>query len=215
MNRAVLEKVFEPFFTTKEVGKGSGLGLSMVYGFAKQSRGHIAIDSEAGTGTTVKLYLPRSTGSLQQEPVPQTGDAAARAQAPNASGRILVVEDDPGVREIPVKILRDLGYDVSEATDGREAVACLRAGKPFDLLFTDVILPGGMNGMEIAQEARRLQPGIKVIYTTGYAEDVLSGDRSLERDAELVSKPYRRADLLQRVRGALDPGRREDPVARA
>ena len=196
-----LEKIFEPFFTTKDVGQGSGLGLSMVYGFAKQSQGHVTIDSEVGAGTTVNLYLPRSLESMAEK---GGGDATATHKA--GLERILVVEDDASVRLVPVSILRSQGYEVAEAANGREAIGLLQDDPPFDLLFTDVILPGGMNGVEIAEQARRLQPGISVLFTTGYAESTVAVRGKLDAAATLVHKPYRQAELLEKVRALLDDG---------
>ena len=199
MTPEVLEKVFEPFFTTKDVGKGSGLGLSMVYGFAKQSKGHITIHSEVGHGTTVKLYMPRS----EEEAAKQGAKDDARVFA-LGSERILVVEDDERLRMVPVRLLLNRGYVVVEARDGKEAMEHLKDGQPFDLLFTDVVLPGGMNGVEIAEQAKRIQPNIKVIYTTGYAKYAVVHNENLDPDDTLVIKPYRRAELLGIVRAMLD-----------
>ncbi len=201
MHPETLDKVFEPFFTTKDVGKGSGLGLSMVYGFVKQSKGHVTIYSEIGHGTTIKLYLPRSTENVVQEDV----NVETLKHEPG-SERILVVEDDPNVREIPVSILRDQGYEVVEASDGVTAIKLLKGGQHFDLLFSDVVLPGGLNGVEIAEEAKRIQPSIKVLYTTGYAENTFAQGGRLDPTATLVNKPYRRAELLEKVRAILDNG---------
>ena len=195
----VLEKVFEPFFTTKEVGEGSGLGLSMVYGFAKQSNGHATIQSELGHGTTVTLYMPRSRAVVGEAEAEDDG-----AELTGGSERVLVVEDEPAVRAVPVTILRDQGYEVVEAGDGREAIEQLQAGRPFDLLFTDVVLPGAMNGTEIAAEAKRLQPEIEVLYTTGYAENAVVHHGTLEPGVTLINKPYRRAELLGKIRATLD-----------
>ncbi|MCZ6859492.1 MAG: response regulator [Alphaproteobacteria bacterium] len=198
----VLKKVFEPFFTTKDVGKGSGLGLSMVYGFAKQSNGHITIYSEEGHGTTAKLYVPRSEKTLAEGDTKDDTPEIARG-----SERILVIEDNESVREIPVTILRDQGYNVVEAGDGQEAIKHLKDGPPIDLLFTDVVLPGGMNGIEIAEQAKELKPNIKVLYTTGYADSAIVHHGKLDSGVTLVTKPYRRADLLEKIRAVLD---RED-----
>jgi CheY-like chemotaxis protein len=201
MPSAVLEQVFDPFFTTKDVGKGSGLGLSMVYGFAKQSGGHVAIYSEVDHGTTVQLYMPRAHESAAES---RAEDDAV--EIAGGSERILVVEDDPNVRNIPVRIFRAHGYDVVEAVNGADAVEQLEKGQPFDLLFTDVVLPDGMNGVEIAEEARRLQPGIKVLYTTGYAENAVVHSGQLDPGVTLVNKPYRRTELLKTARAVLDGG---------
>lgn len=195
----VLSQVFEPFFTTKEVGEGSGLGLSMVYGFVKQSKGHVTISSEAGYGTTIKLYLPRS----EDVDVCVDNNKDIQEFSPG-SGRILIVEDDKNVRKVSARILRNHGYEILEVTDGKEALEVLNRSQPFDLLFTDMVLPGGMNGLEIAEEAKRIQPDIKILYTTGYAEDVVarSGGRSL--NGPLINKPYLRAELLSAVQAMLE-----------
>ena len=197
----VLENVFEPFFTSKEVGEGSGLGLSMVYGFVKQSNGHITIYSEVDHGTTIKIYMPRS-----QEAAAKTVAKDVALEFAQGSERILVVEDDPGVRKGAVAILRSHGYEVVEAGDGNEAIDHLKTGQSFDLLFTDVVLPGGMNGVEIAEQAKRLQPSIKVLYTSGYAENAVVHNGQLDPGVTVVTKPYRRAELLGKVRTLLDSG---------
>ena len=199
MSPEVLKKVFEPFFTTKDVGKGSGLGLSMVYGFAKQSKGHVTIDSEVDFGTTVKLYLPRAPQAVAQEGVECEAPAHERG-----SERILVVEDDQSVRKVSVSLLRNQGYEVVEAERGAAAIRQIKSDRPFDLLFVDVVLPGGMNGVEVAEEALRLQPSLKVLYTTGYAENAVVQQGRLDPSATLVNKPYRRAELLDKVRAMLD-----------
>ncbi len=199
MPQDVIEKAFEPFFTTKDVGEGSGLGLSMVYGFVKQSDGHVSIYSEIDEGTTVKLYLPRRIdGSVeQQEPMHKQEPA-------RGTERILVIEDDVNLREIPVMILRNKGYDVVEAGEGKEALNILNEGKLFDLLFSDVVLPGGMNGVEVADHAVRLQPSIKILYTTGYAENAVIENGRLDPGANLINKPYNSSELLKKVRSILD-----------
>ena len=199
MSPEIQEKIFEPFFTTKEVGKGSGLGLSMVYGFVKQSGGHITIDSEVGRGTTFTLFLPRSEEAVEKRDAKHDTSQAARGLE-----RILIVEDDESVRRVPVFILRDRGYDVVEAGDGKEAIDQLKKGQPFDLLFSDVVLPGGMNGIAIAEEAKRIQPGIKVLFATGYTES--SGVRldKLDPGVKLLNKPYHPSMLLETVRDLLD-----------
>jgi signal transduction histidine kinase len=196
----VIERAIEPFFTTKEPGKGTGLGLSMIYGFAKQSGGHLSIYSEVGVGTTVRLYLPRE----------QTDAAAAAAsptvppEAPKGGERILAVDDNAELRRVAVRQLTALGYQVEEAEDGPSALARLEAGAVYDLLFTDIGLPAGMNGFELAERAQALQPGLKVLYTTGYGSH---GRRNgiHEVDKTLVlQKPYRSRDLAERIRAVLD-----------
>jgi CheY-like chemotaxis protein len=197
----ILGKVFEPFFTTKDIGKGSGLGLSMVFGFVKQSRGHVTIYSEVGHGTTVKLYMPRSESDVAPEGSKVVGRTPARG-----TERILVVEDDESLREVPVQILRRQGYQVVEAGDGKAAIEHIRGGQPFDLLFTDIVLPGGMTGVEIADAAQRLRPGIKVLYTTGYTQNAVVHNGQFDPGVTLVHKPYRQDELLNKVRALLDSG---------
>jgi len=196
----ILDRVMEPFFTTKGVGEGSGLGLSMVFGFAKQSKGHLAISSEVGSGTVVELYLPRSLG------IPQATTTASHIseRTEPLSARILVVEDDPDLREIPVQILRKHGFEVVEAANGSQALAALKATEDFDLLFSDVVLPGGMNGVAIADEARRLQPAIKVLLTSGYNSGAIADQVAGADTVKVLSKPYSRNDLLESVCGLLD-----------
>ena len=195
----VQEHVFEPFFTTKEIGKGSGLGLSMVYGFVKQSGGHVAIYSEEGEGTTIKLYLPRSTGTGTVERTPVTDEV------PIARGEtVLVVEDDPDVRTLAVALLSSLGYQVMAATTAAAALEELGSTTGVNLLLTDVMLAGGMNGRELATEAEQCAPGIPVLYMSGYTEDAIMHHGRLDTDAALLQKPFRRADLAQAVRKVLD-----------
>ncbi|MCJ9704751.1 MULTISPECIES: ATP-binding protein, partial [unclassified Bradyrhizobium] len=190
------QKAFEPFFTTKEVGKGSGLGLSMVYGFVKQSGGHIKIYSEEGHGTTIKLYLPPGEG---------TTDVAA-ALAPQAEGgaeTIFVVEDDNLVRNFVTAQLQSLGYRTVAAPDGKAALELIDAGEPFDLLFTDVVIPGGMSGRELAEEVARRRPGVKVLYTSGYTDNAIVHHGKLDDGVMLLTKPYRRNQLAEMIRKAL------------
>ncbi len=194
MTPEVLDRVFEPFFTTKEVGKGSGLGLSMVFGFAKQSGGHEPIYSEVGHGSTIKLCLPCSPNEADR----RDGNNEEIDRA-HGSARILIVEDNENVRAVPVNILRNQGYQVVEANDGAEAIALLEDVQSFDLLFTDVVLPGGMNGVDIAERAKQIQPNIKVVYTTGYTETAAVHNGTLDATAVLISKPYRRAELLDKI----------------
>jgi signal transduction histidine kinase len=201
MDEATLDRVFEPFFTTKDVGRGTGLGLSMVYGFVKQSGGHIKIYSEIGQGTTVRIYLPRYFGALEPEREP------ARAEAPEGSPdeTVLVCEDDDDVRAYTVGILRELGYRVLEAHDGAAALRLLqRQEGKVDLLFTDVVLPGGMTGADVAAEARRLRGDLKILFTTGYARNAIVHHGRLDPGVELITKPFSHAALAARIRDILD-----------
>jgi CheY-like chemotaxis protein len=192
----VREKVFEPFFTTKELGKGTGLGLSMVYGFVTQSGGHIRIDSEEGKGTTIRLYLPPAEGKAEKP----AGEAQPAA---GGSETILVVEDDALVRNFVTAQLIGLGYSAIGAADGPTALDRLKNGGHFDLLFTDVVMPGGMNGRQLADEAEKIRPGIKVLYTSGYTDDTIMRQGRLDEGVLLLQKPYRKGQLAQMIRKAL------------
>jgi PAS domain S-box-containing protein len=194
----VLARAFEPFFTTKPVGQGTGLGLSMVYGFARQSHGHVKIYSEPGHGTTVSLYLPRSKDAVVAESVAPTGLPIARP-----GERILVVEDNSAVRAMALQQIRDLGYEVVEANDGPAALAVLDKGERFDLLFTDIIMPGGLSGGDLARAARARDPSIKVLLTSGFADGMRSGLRA-DEFRHLLNKPYRQSDLAEKLRQVLD-----------
>jgi PAS domain S-box-containing protein len=195
----IRERVFEPFFTTKGIGRGTGLGLSMVYGFAKQSGGTVKVDSEQGRGTTIRLYLPRAEGTAPVKAAP----AHAYALAP-AHETILVVEDDPLVRGYVIAQLGSIGYQTLASADGPAALALVEQGAAFDLLFTDVIMPGGMNGRELAEAVLKRRPGVRVLYTSGYTETtLLQGDR-LDPDIVLLRKPYRKSDLSRKIREVLE-----------
>ncbi|MBR0721738.1 ATP-binding protein [Bradyrhizobium manausense] len=191
----VRDRVFEPFFTTKGVGRGTGLGLSMVYGFVKQTGGTVAIESEEGRGTVVRLFLPRSAG------VAAVRTAPVQAPAP-AHGRetILVVEDDPLVQGYVIAQLGSLGYRTLTAGDGASALALVDQGASFDLLFTDIIMPGGMNGRELAEAVRLRRPGVRVLYTSGYTDNAIVHEGHLDPGVALLRKPYRKADLSQKIR---------------
>ena len=193
----VRDRVFEPFFTTKEVGKGTGLGLSMVYGFVRQSGGHIAIESAPGAGTTVALYLPKAT----QKPDAEVEGIQTQA-IPPGSERILVVEDNEDILEVTSAMLTTFGYRVVCARNGAEAVQMLESGQEFELLFSDVVMPNGMNGVELAREVRRLSKGIKILLTSGYAGDVLERHQAVD-EFPIINKPYRLADLARRLRSIL------------
>lgn len=194
----VMQRAIEPFFTTKDIGKGSGLGLSMIFGFAKQSRGHLKIYSEPGHGTTVKLYLPRAKDGRPDAlaaPVP-TFEACGNET-------ILVVEDEEAVRKLVIANLRRLGYQTLEAADAVQAGEILKGDQPIDLLFTDVVLPGGKTGRQLADEARGLRPAIRVLFTSGYTQNSIVHQGQLDTGVSLLSKPYHRDELAQMVRKAL------------
>ncbi|WP_127995878.1 ATP-binding protein [Piscinibacter defluvii] len=195
----LLSRVFEPFFTTKAKGKGTGLGLAMVYGFLKQSSGHVTIYSEPGHGTTVKLYLPRAHGGAPAADMP-AGEPLQRG----AAETVLVVEDDAAVRQLACRELRALGYQVLDADSGAAALVVLRSEQPIELLFTDVVMPGGMSGRELADAARTLRPGLRVLYTSGYTENAIVHHGRLDPGVQLLPKPYRRAELARAVRQALE-----------
>ena len=196
----VIERAVEPFFTTKEPGKGTGLGLSMIYGFAKQSGGHLSIYSEVGIGTTVRLYLPREAVAAAST----QGKDAAPGGAPRGGERVLVVDDNPELRRVAVRLLTGLGYRVAEAHDGVAALALIDGGETFDLLFTDIGLPAGMNGIELAAEACRRLPALHVLYTTGYGHLGERNGTPGPDPAMVLQKPYRGQDLAQRVRAMFD-----------
>ncbi|MBM0103119.1 PAS domain S-box protein [Steroidobacter sp. S1-65] len=200
MDAETLKRAFEPFFTTKPVGQGTGLGLSQVYGFVKQSGGHVKIYSEVGQGTTVKIYLPRFEAASSES------DAAPAMPIPEGTSQetVLVVEDEAAVRAYSVDALRDLGYCVLEAADGPSALRLLETAGPVDLLFTDVVLPGGMTGAQLAAQVQALRPGIKVLFTTGYARNAIFHHGRLDKGVQLITKPFSYADLASKVRDVLD-----------
>jgi PAS domain S-box-containing protein len=197
MSKDTLSKVFEPFFTTKGEEKGTGLGLSMVYGFVRQSNGHVQIYSEPDQGTTVKIYLPRSS---------QTAAPVERTDIDSIGGRsevILVVEDDDLVRASAVGMLRDLGYACLHAADGAAALEVLKSGAKIDLLFTDVVMPGPVKSRDLAREALKLRPSLPVLFTSGYTENAIVHHGRLDEGVQLLSKPYSRDDLARKIRGQL------------
>ncbi len=196
---SILQNVFEPFFTTKEVGKGSGLGLSMVYGFVKQSNGHIKIYSEKDHGTTVRIYLPQAAGVA----LPAAGlESTAAIEGGNET--ILIVEDDHLVRTFVVGQIQSLGYVTLSAVNADEALVVINSAQPVDLLFTDMIMPGSMNGRQLAEEALRRRPSLKVLFTSGYTENTVIHYGRLDAGVLLLAKPYRRADLARMIRSALE-----------
>ncbi len=194
----VLERAFEPFFTTKEVGKGSGLGLSMVYGFVKQSNGHIKIESTVGRGTTVKIYLPRVAAAAAAEPAPENSKLNLSANGE----MILVVEDNDSVRAVAVNQLASLGYRTLKAEGGEAALALLGKHPEIDLMFSDVVMRGGINGYELTLEACKRRPGLKVLLTSGCEMKSADGLDGVEK-FELLKKPYRKRDLAQKLRRIL------------
>ena len=196
MSPEVKAHAFEPFFTTKEVGKGTGLGLSQVYGFVTQSGGHVEIESELGAGTTVTIYLPAAADPIAAE-------APAHRQqshADGAAGTVLVVEDDEEVLEVAVETLKSLGYDVLTAADGPSAMKKLHRDRTIDVLFTDVVMPKGMSGIELARRARELHPELHVLLASGYPMSALSSELGLTDEFAFLSKPYRWSDLSERLR---------------
>ena len=200
MDAATLARAFDPFFTTKDVGKGTGLGLSQVYGFCRQSRGHAQIESEPGHGTTVRMFLPRETALAGERP------ECAEAQFAGAGGKesILIVEDDDGVRAYTTEALRELGYRVAEASSGKAALTILENAPHLDLLLTDVVMPGDTNGRELAEEAVRRRPGLRVLFMTGYSRDALSLHGRLNPGVHLLGKPFSLEELAAKVRSRLD-----------
>ena len=201
--KAIRDRIFEPFFTTKETGKGTGLGLSMVYGFVKQSGGHIKVYSEEGQGTTFRIYLPQV--SVQADAV---ADRSAADPIKGGTETILVVEDDPLVRNYVIAQLHSLGYTTLQAANAAEALAIADSGAAFDLLFTDMIMPGKMNGKQLADEMAKRRSALKVLFTSGYTEDAVIHHGRLDPGVLLLTKPYRKAELACLLRTAIDAGDR-------
>jgi PAS domain S-box-containing protein len=212
MSAELLEKVFQPFFTTKAPGKGTGLGLSMVYGFIKQSGGHISVYSEVGHGTSIKMYLPRRMMPGEVLPGGEILEIAAvvpQADEPVAAAvrkpKILVVEDQEAVRAVACGFLEDFGYDIIEAGDGFEALARLQENPDVDLMFSDVVMPGGMNGFDLAQAATGMKPDLKVVHTSGYPKGAMvHQDEPRFKNGFIIMKPYRREELQKIIRDALE-----------
>jgi len=215
MTKDVVDRAFEPFFTTKPTGVGTGLGLSMVYGFIKQSGGHIKIYSEPGEGTTIKLYLARLVDDTKIEHwIPPESHAATAEDAEPEKETILLVEDDEEVNRFATEVLREEGYNVISTHEGSAALRLLDANPHIKMLFTDVVLPGGMNGRQIADEALRRKPHLKVLFATGYTRNAIIHQGRLDADVELLTKPFTPDDLTRKVRQILDADSK-DPVARA
>ena len=198
MTPEVKARALDPFFTTKDFGKGSGLGLSMVYGFVRQSGGYMTLYSEPGLGTTLKLHFPPAASAAQDEP-------AAAADEPHGSETVLLVEDDASVRRHVAALLEALGYRALVAENGAGALALLGGGAPVDVIFTDMVMPGGMNGRDLADAAERLRPGIKILFTSGYTDEMFAGSApATARGANFLAKPYRRRELAAKLRAVLD-----------
>ncbi len=200
ISKDALPHVFEPFFSTKGPSKGSGLGLSMVYGFVKQSNGHIKIYSEEGYGTNIKIYLPRSQSASEDT----KATPIRRARVPKGDETILIVEDEEAVRRVALMILSDLGYRLLEAASGPEALTILDKHEDIDLLFTDVVMPGGMTGAQLAKRARKRNPSLSVLFTSGYSESGIFDHGVLHGSDDILNKPYRKDELAQKVRDVLD-----------
>jgi CheY-like chemotaxis protein len=201
MDPATIERAFEPFFTAKHVGNGTGLGLSQVCGFVRQSAGHVHIYSEPGEGTAVKLYLPRYVGTELNVDV-----ATPNSESPRAIGTecILEVEDDDALRAYTAEILRELGYFVLEAPHGQDALRVQAEQQQIDLLFTDIVMPGGMNGRQLADEALVRRPGLKLLFTTGYSRNAVVHHRRLDPGVQMTGKPFSIMELASKVRAILD-----------
>jgi CheY-like chemotaxis protein len=200
MTPEVIAKAFDPFFTTKPIGEGTGLGLSMIYGFARQSGGQVRIYSELGQGTTMCLYLPRHYGEAQE-----AGTVSDLSEAPRAEQgeTVLVVDDEPTVRMLVTEVLEDLGYTAIEAADGASGLKVLQSNVRIDLLVTDVGLPGGMNGRQVADAARIARPGLKVLFITGYAENAVLGNGHLEPGMQVLTKPFVMEALALRIKALI------------
>jgi signal transduction histidine kinase/ActR/RegA family two-component response regulator len=213
MSKDVLAKAFDPFFTTKDIGQGTGLGLSQVYGFVKQSGGHVRIVSEPGQGTSVRLYLPRLKATARTTVETDASEGAAEVPHGDRTETILVVEDEEDVRMATVETLRELGYDVIEAPDGQVALRRLEQVPGIRLMFTDVGLPGGMNGVQLAEAARRRRSDLPVLFTTGYARDAFASGTPPIVGAEIIGKPFTDITLARKVREILDDRGRDRRVA--
>ena len=202
MSADIIEKAFEPFFTTKPIGQGTGLGLSMIYGFARQSEGHVKLYSEVGQGTTVKLYLPRHRGDASaDDELPAIGENHRADEGET----VLVVEDEPVVRGLIVEVLGDLGYQALEAADGPTGLEYVMSERRIDLMVTDIGLPG-LNGRQLADAARERRPGLKVLFMTGYAENAALASGFLEHGMQMITKPFAMEALATRMREMIEGG---------
>jgi CheY-like chemotaxis protein len=201
MSKEIVERIFEPFFTTKPLGHGTGLGLSMIYGFIRQSNGQIRVYSELGHGTTMCLYIPRYHGAAPSSD-PTAEDATGFEGGFGET--VLVIDDEPTVRLLVTDLLQDAGYRMLEAGDGMAGLKLLQSDRRIDLLITDVGLPGGMNGRQVADAARVLRPELKVLFITGYAENAIIGNGHLEPGMQVITKPFAMEALANKVRDMID-----------
>ena len=199
MTPAVLAKAFDPFFTTKDVGKGTGLGLSQVYGFVKQSGGHIKIYSEVGAGTTINIYLPRTEDVAPEETMPVTIERLRG----DTRDVVLIVDDEPAVRQFSVDAFEELGYGVLAAENAANALSLLTANPEIVLLFTDIVMPD-VNGRKLADQARRVRPDVKVLFTTGYTRNAVVHNGVVDKDVQLIGKPFTIDELALKVREILE-----------
>jgi CheY-like chemotaxis protein len=200
MTPDVVQRAFEPFFTTKEIGKGSGLGLSQVYGFVRQSGGFVAIRTSLGKGTRLSICLPLS----YKVPVYIADSEDAPEAVPGRAERVLLVEDDSAVLALGIEMLTDLGYQVTTAPDANSALEILKRGDGVDVIFSDVVMPGGKTGVQLASEARKIRPGIKVLLTSGYTGEALSRHTEADEVFPLVAKPFRQQELAVRLREVIE-----------
>jgi CheY-like chemotaxis protein len=200
MSPEVISRAFDPFFTTKPVGRGTGLGLSMVYGFVRQSGGQVRVYSELGRGTTMCLYLPRYLGEAEPEPEPRPSQFDERASGES----VLVIEDEETIRTLITEELQNLGYSVIGVAEGAAGLAVLQSDIRVDLLLTDVGLPGGLNGRQVADAGRVTRPALKVLFITGYAENAAVGNGLLDHGMEVVTKPFEIAALAEKVRDMIE-----------
>ncbi len=199
MSPDVVAHAFEPFFTTKPAGEGTGLGLSMIYGFVQQSGGQVRIISEVGTGTTVRIYLPRHQGQVDEQEVRPDPIRLGDGQSADAGQTVLVVEDEPGVRTLVTEVLREMGYAAIEAADSASGLKALQSNVHIDLLISDVGLPGGLNGRQMADAARQSRPKLKVLFITGYAANAAVGNGSLDSGMHIITKPFSMEQLAARI----------------
>jgi CheY-like chemotaxis protein len=201
MTPQVIARAFDPFFTTKPIGQGTGLGLSMIYGFVRQSGGQVRIYSEVGQATTMCLYLPRHTGPDTEAELPASGTAQTYG---GYCETVLVVDDDPTVRMLILDVLEEAGYRTLEAVDGAAGLKLLQSNDRIDLLITDVGLPGGINGRQVADAGRALRPGLKILFITGYAENAVVGHGHLEPGMQIITKPFAIELLGNKIRDMID-----------